>query len=292
MKKVSTTPIQNRCEFVLLWDIVDGNANGNPDMDDMPRMDLETQQGLATDVCLKRKVRNYVLEKFQDKAPFLIYYKQNAILNDIHKAAHDKVKKADSTQAVQQAQKYLCDNYWDVRTFGGVMNTGLSCGNVTGPVEIGFSRSVDPILPQNHTITRCSATNKKEPKKLKKGRLDEERNQTMGRKYTIPYALFRTEGYVVVSNAQKSGFSERDLDILWDALVNMFEIDRSSRKGRMSARKLVVFKHESPLGNARAVELFDQVEVKLTKKVPRAYSDYKVTLKKAPKKGVKVIEYL
>jgi CRISPR-associated protein Csd2 len=286
--------VEHRYEFVLLWDCVDGNANGNPDMDDMPRMDLETRQGLVSDVCVKRKVRNYILEKFQDKSPYQIYYKQNAILNDIHKIAHGKVKKVNPALAVQEAQKYLCQNYWDIRTFGGVMNTGMSCGNVTGPVEIGFSRSIDPIFIQNHTITRCSATKKKESKKLEKGRLDEERNQTMGRKHTVPYALFRTEGYVVVSNAVKSGMSNKDLEILWDALVNMFEIDRSSRKGKMTAHKLIIFKHNSSLGNARASELFDLIDVKSTKKTPRAFSDYKVSIKKLPAsiKGVSVTEYL
>jgi len=276
--------IKNRYEFVYFFDVENGNPNGDPDAGNMPRIDPETSYGLVTDVCLKRKIRNFVEIVKSNKTPYEIYIREKAILNNTHKRAHQAVgvvEKADTKKRkgtgdeVEQARMWMCRNFYDVRTFGAVMSTGVNCGQVRGPVQINFARSIDAIVPMDVSITRMAVATEKEAEQQSGD------NRTMGRKHIVPYALYRAEGYVSANLAAQTGFSDDDLKLLWEALANMFDHDHSAARGKMNARKLIVFKHESALGNAPAHKLFELVEVHRTteaEKPPRAFSDYEVTV--------------
>lgn len=290
----SNTPINNRYEFVLLYDVENGNPNGDPDAGNMPRIDPETGHGIVTDVCLKRKIRNYAEMVKGDALGYRIHIKEGTPLNQNHIEAYQAVdglepgKKADLA-GVDKARQWMCANFFDVRTFGAVMTTGDNCGQVRGPVQINFSRSIDPISQQEVTITRQAVTRKDD--------IDKER--TMGRKHIVPYGLYRAEGYVSAKlandGAKGTGFSEADLELLWNALANMFEHDHSAARGKMATRKLIVFKHDSDLGNAPSHLLFDLIKVKRKPEVdvPRCFADYAVSIDidKKPE-GVSIIEKL
>jgi CRISPR-associated protein Csd2 len=287
------TTLSNRYEFVLLYDVENGNPNGDPDAGNMPRIDPETGYGIVTDVCLKRKIRNYVEMVKGDAASYRIYIKEGIPLNANHKEAYLAVglepgKKA-SVEGVNKARTWMCQNFYDIRTFGAVLMVGDNCGQVRGPVQINFSRSIDPIVQQEVTVTRLTVTREEEA--------DKER--TMGRKHIVPYGLYRAEGYISAKLANDptkgTGFSEEDLNLFWDALVNMFEHDHSAARGKMAARRLIVFKHESDLGNAPSHKLFELVKVE--KKdgvvVPRQFGDYVVIVNKdGVPQGVTLIEKL
>ncbi len=276
--------IQNRYDFVYIFDVENGNPNGDPDARNMPRIDPETSHGLTTDVCLKRKVRNYIETVKSDETPYRIYIKEKAILNKIHDEALDAIGAAGKAgekgkrgkgEEVEKARKWLCDNFFDIRTFGAVLMTDKNCGQVRGPVQFNFARSIDPIVPIDISITRVAVTTEREAERQEGG------NRTMGRKHIVPYALYRTEGYISANLAEKTGFSDSDLHLFWDALSNMFEHDHSAARGKMIARKLIVFKHATPLGNAPSQKLFDRVKVERVRnegKQPRAFSDYRVSL--------------
>ncbi|TRZ50062.1 type I-C CRISPR-associated protein Cas7/Csd2 [bacterium] len=288
-----TTPIKNRYEFVLLYDVENGNPNGDPDAGNMPRIDPETGYGIVTDVCLKRKIRNYVELVKGDAAGYRIYVKEGTPLNQNHVEAYIAVglkpgEKASVPQ-VNEARKWLCANFFDVRTLVVVMTTGDNCGQVRGPIQINFSRSMDPIVQQEVTITRQTVTRIE----------DAEKERTMGRKHIVPYGLYRVEGYVSAKLANDktkgTGFSAEDLELFWEALVNMFEHDHSAARGKMATRKLVIFKHESELGNAPSHQLFELVKVSKAGKAnpPRSFSDYEVSIDAASAPvGVTVIEKL
>lgn len=276
-------PIKNRYDFVLLFDVENGNPNGDPDAGNMPRIDPETNYGLVTDVCLKRKIRNYVETVKEDAPGYQIYIKEGVPLNTSDQRAYlalqvdekdVKKSKKDNPDLDDQIRRFMCSNFYDIRTFGAVMTTfvkaALNCGQVRGPVQISFARSIDPIVQQEVTITRVAIT--KESDAEKKG-------TEMGRKHTVPYALYRAEGYVSANLARKStGFSQSDLDLLWEAIMNMFEHDHSASRGKMAVRELIIFKHDNELGNAPAHKLFELVRVqkKDPAAAPRAYSDYEV----------------
>ncbi len=285
-------PVKNRYEFVLLFDVKDGNPNGDPDAGNLPRIDPETGNGLVTDVCLKRKVRNYVQMMKADKSEMKIFVKEKAVLNNLIGEAHEQEfvksqeKEADKTEA---ARKWMCENYFDIRTFGAVMSTGKNAGQVRGPVQFGFARSKDRIFTGEHTITRMAVATEAEAEKQKGG------NRTMGRKFTIPYGLYEIHGFISAPLAKQTGFSEDDLALFWDALLNMFDHDRSAARGEMAPQKLIVFKHDSELGNAPAQKLFKLISVKKKESLgdapPRSFDDYEVSLSEAPA-GVELIEKL
>ena len=284
--------MKNRYEFVVLFDVENGNPNGDPDAGNMPRIDPESGLGLVTDVCLKRKIRNYIEMVKEDEAGYKIYIKENVPLNRSDREACEslgvtetedkkvtdalkKLKKSDP-DADLKLRDYMCKNFYDIRTFGAVMTTfvkaSLNCGQVRGPVQLGFARSIDPIISQEVTITRVAITTEKDA---------ENKSTEMGRKSIVPYGLYRVEGYVSANLARKvTGFSEEDLDLLWDAIINMFENDHSAARGKMAVRELIVFKHSKELGDCPAYKLFDAVEVKKNETVeyPRKYQDYKVTI--------------
>ncbi len=266
--------IKNRYDFVLFFDVQDGNPNGDPDAGNLPRMDAETGYGLVTDVCLKRKVRNFVHLVKEAKRPFDIFIKEKAVLNNLIDEAHevDEVKKQEKpAEKVESARQWMCANYYDIRTFGAVMSTGKNAGQVRGPVQLTFSRSVDPIIATEHSITRMAVTTDADAEKQQGD------NRTMGRKYTVPYALYRAHGFISPHLASQTGFSEDDLELFWQALRDMFDHDRSAARGLMGTRKLVVFKHDSALGNASAQQLFEMVANPSRKdfeKPARAFSDY------------------
>ena len=283
-------PIRNRYEFVVLFDVENGNPNGDPDAGNMPRIDPETGYGLVTDVCLKRKIRNYV-EMVKEGVPgYRIYIKDGVPLNASDREACEYLGIEASKEALKAAKKndehidekirdFMCQNFYDIRTFGAVMTTfvkgALNCGQVRGPVQLGFARSVDPILPQEVTITRVAITTEADA---------ENKGTEMGRKYIVPYGLYRVEGYVSANLARKTtGFSEDDLNLLWTAILNMFENDHSAARGNMAVRELIVFKHDSEFGNAPAYKLFDTVKVAHKPDVvaPRSYSDYTVEVNEA-----------
>jgi CRISPR-associated protein Csd2 len=278
--------IQNRYEFVYLFDVENGNPNGDPDAGNMPRIDPETNFGLVTDVCLKRKIRNYIDIIKQNISPYEIYIREKSILNQTHERAHQAVgvedkgegkKRKGAGDEVEKARAWMCQNFYDVRTFGAVMSTDVNCGQVRGPVQINFARSIEPIVPTEVTITRMAVATEKEAEQQSGD------NRTMGRKHIVPYALYRAEGYVSAHLAAKTGFSEEDLKLLWEALINMFDHDHSAARGKMNARKLIVFKHDTALGNAPAHKLFDLVKVKRSNdevKPARAFSDYIVDIEK------------
>ncbi|NLZ46325.1 MAG: type I-C CRISPR-associated protein Cas7/Csd2 [Clostridiales bacterium] len=290
--------INNRYEFVILFDVENGNPNGDPDAGNMPRIDPETSIGLVTDVCLKRKIRNYinlvkeVKEGEEREKGYNILVMPDKSLNSKFTNAYEKLdlpvkQKGKKPDHVKAARDYMCQNYFDVRAFGAVMSTGDDpCGIVRGPIQINFAKSIDPIFIQDFTITRQARTTDER----------QESGQTeMGKKSIVPYGLYRAEGYVSASLAQKvTGFSEKDLKLLWTAIINMFEDDRSAARGKMSVRKLYVFKHQSTIGNAPANVLFDKIEV--TKKegviAPRNFKDYEISVDKNMPEGVKYIEKL
>jgi CRISPR-associated protein Csd2 len=281
--------IKNRYEFVLLFDVENGNPNGDPDMGNMPRVDPQTGYGIVTDVCLKRKIRDYVDLLKNGTKGYDIYVRSGAVLNLQNKKAYDEVKPKDlkkpKKEEALELTKFMCENFFDIRAFGAVMTTEVNCGQVRGPVQINFARSQDPIFQQEITVTRCAVTNEK----------DAEKGQTMGKKQIVPYGLYRAEGYVSANLAKKTtGFSEKDLALLWESLVNMFEHDHSASRGKLSARKLIVFKHDSELGCCQSHILFDKIKVeRLSKDLPpRSFADYKVTVAKDVPKGVEVIEKL
>lgn len=276
--------LQNRYDFVLLFDVKDGNPNGDPDAGNLPRVDAETGRGLVTDVSLKRKVRNFVGLVKEGQPPFEIYVKEKGILNKQHERAYVAIgaedelksdkKRKGAGDTVEQARQWMCANFYDVRTFGAVMSTGVNCGQVRGPVQITFARSVDPVVASEHSITRMAVATEAEAEKQSGD------NRTMGRKFTIPYGLYVAHGFVSAHLADQTGFSDSDLELLWQALGNMFEHDRSAARGEMATRGLYVFKHEGKLGNAPAYSLFERVKAELKDKdsVPRSFSDYAVTI--------------
>jgi len=286
--------LDNRYDFVFLFDVKDGNPNGDPDAGNLPRVDAETGRGLVTDVCLKRKVRNYIaMTKDQTEITkelnghdrrFEIYVKEKAILNDQHRRAYAGIGKEDliegeggkrkGGESVSEARSWMCKNFYDVRTFGAVMSTGINCGQVRGPIQITFARSVDPIVTHEHSITRMAVATRAEAEK------QEGDNRTMGRKFTVPYGLYVAHGFVSAHLADQTGYSEDDLALLWEALSNMFEHDRSAARGEMTTRGLYAFKHESKLGNAPAHSLFERVCVdRNTGDGPaRAFGDYTVSV--------------
>ena len=274
--------LQNRYDFVLLFDVKDGNPNGDPDAGNLPRVDAETGCGLVTDVSLKRKVRNFVGLVKEEQPPFEIYVKEKGVLNRQHERAYvgigaedelksDKKRKG-SGDSVEKARQWMCKNFFDVRTFGAVMSTGVNCGQVRGPVQLTFARSVDPVVASEHSITRMAVATEAEAEKQSGD------NRTMGRKFTIPYGLYVAHGFVSAHLANQTGFSADDLELFWQSLGNMFEHDRSAARGEMSTRGLYVFEHESKLGNAQAFSLFDRVQVEKKSDVPRSFSDYVVNV--------------
>lgn len=274
--------LSNRYDFVLLFEVKDGNPNGDPDAGNLPRLDAETGHGLVTDVSLKRKVRNFVGLVKGETPPYEIYVKEKAILNKTHERAYEGIGKADLLKgddkkrkggdAVGEAREWMCKNFFDVRTFGAVMSTGVNCGQVRGPVQLTFARSVDPVIAQEHSITRMAVATEAEAEKQGGD------NRTMGRKHTVPYGLYVAHGFVSSFLAKQTGFSEDDLELLWQALAQMFEHDRSAARGEMATRGLYVFKHDSELGNAPAHALFERIQVSKNTDVPRSFKDYGVTV--------------
>jgi len=295
--------LNHRYDFVLLFDVKDGNPNGDPDAGNLPRLDAESGHGLVTDVSLKRKVRNYVGMVNGFKPPFDIYIKEKGVLERTHRAAYEaigatdelsdegkdakkKAKRKGSEDSVRKARDWICHNFFDVRSFGAVMSTGVNCGQVRGPVQLTFARSIDPVVTSEHSITRMAVATEKEAES------QDGDNRTMGRKHTVPYGLYRSHGFVSAFLAKQTGFGDADLDLFLKALEDMFEHDRSAARGEMATRGLIVFKHESELGNAHAHSLFDRVKIKRKEgvEVPRAFSDYELTIDEAGMPaGVKMI---
>ncbi|MTI95232.1 MAG: type I-C CRISPR-associated protein Cas7/Csd2 [Firmicutes bacterium] len=282
--------IKNRYEFVVLLDVENGNPNGDPDAGNMPRIDAETNHGIITDVCLKRKIRNYVELAKEESEGFKIYVKDGAILNKQHETAYvglgidPKDEKASKANR-EPLRDFMCKNFYDVRAFGAVMTTKINCGQVRGPIQLNFARSVDPIVTQELTITRMAVTTEADAEK---------KSTEMGRKHVVPYALYKTEGYISANLARKTtGFTEEDLKLFWEAIINMFEHDHSAARGKMAVRKLVVFKHDNELGNAPSHKLFELIKVKKKEqtKPARAYDDYNVEIDCANvPEGVSLIE--
>ncbi|MEM7676196.1 MAG: type I-C CRISPR-associated protein Cas7/Csd2 [Myxococcota bacterium] len=267
--------LTNRYDFVLFFDVSNGNPNGDPDAGNLPRMDPETSQGLVSDVSIKRKIRNYVADAASGSERYAIYVAENAILNEQHRKAYRAVRDGDgkvekgnklsptNDDEMKQLRKWMCDNFFDVRTFGAVMSTGINCGQVRGPIQFGFGRSVDPIMPLEISITRMAATNEAEKKKQAEGADDDARsdNRTMGRKHIVPYGLYRIHGYINAKLAQQTGFTDDDLELVKQALANMYDLDRSAARGEMASRRCIAFKHDSALGNAPAHKLLDRIKV-------------------------------
>ena len=286
------TELKNRYDFMLVFDVKDGNPNGDPDAGNLPRVDSETGEGLVTDVCLKRKVRNYVQLTKGTEAGYDIFVKEKAVLNSLVEDAYAElgidanVKKPAKGEEIDKGRALMCKKFYDIRTFGAVMSTGANAGQVRGPVQLTFARSIDPIVTLEHSVTRMAVTKVE----------DIEKERTMGRKNTVPYGLYVACGFVSPALAAQTGFSEEDLEILWTALVNMFDQDHSAARGMMATQKLIIFKHDSALGNAPSHKLFDLV--KIAKKedvvVPRKFADYEVTdvaaIRSALPSGVEVIE--
>ncbi|MEG2211984.1 MAG: type I-C CRISPR-associated protein Cas7/Csd2 [Raoultibacter sp.] len=293
-------PIKNRYDFVFYFDVVNGNPNGDPDAGNMPRVDPDTNIGIVSDVCLKRKVRNYVdllkgelindPDIQQGELGYKIYVQEAAVLNDRNKKAYvhydltpasKKLPKNKEDQA--RVTHFMCDNFFDIRAFGAVMTTEINCGQVRGPIQICFAESADPVLPQEMSITRMAVTNEK----------DTEKERTMGRKQYVPYGLYRAEGFISASLAEKTGFCQKDLDLFCEALMNMFENDRSAARGLMTSRRLILFKHESKIGNAPASNLFDAITAtKLTDAEARKFTDYEIAIdESAIPEGVSISSY-
>lgn len=291
--------IKNRYDFVIFFDVENGNPNGDPDAGNMPRIDPETGHGIITDVCLKRKIRNYVETVKEDTQGYRIYIKEKVPLNRSDMEAFTflgidekniKEKKKENPNIDREIRDFMCKNFFDIRTFGAVMTTfvknSLNCGQVRGPVQLGFAKSVDAIVPQEVTITRVAITTEKDAA---------DKNTEMGRKYIVPYALYKAEGYISANLARRvTGFSEEDLELLWEAIINMFEIDHSAARGNMAVRKLIVFRHDSELGNAPAFQLFDKVKVmrKDMSKAARCYEDYELSIDSEMPLGVTCIQMI
>ena len=268
--------ITKRSDFVLLFDVMDGNPNGDPDAGNLPRVDAETGEGIVTDVCLKRKVRNFVELAKNGEPRYAIYVREGAVLNRLHTDGYGEAgvdlrsgKKKARRDDVKKVRKYMCGNYFDVRTFGAVMSTEVNAGQVRGPVQLTFGRSVGPIVSFDHSITRMAVTNER----------DLAKERTMGRKSTVPYGLYRAHGFISAALAGDTGFSDEDQNLLFRALAEMFEHDRSAARGMMSTRGLYVFEHESELGSAPAHALFERVSVTRRAEAPRSFSDFKITVK-------------
>lgn len=268
------TTLSRRHDFVLIFDVTNGNPNGDPDAGNLPRLDPETNHGLVSDVSLKRKLRNYVNLARTGEEGHHIYVQEGSILNEKHRQAYaairgDEKSKKDaklnpkSDDEAKALRDWMCANFFDVRTFGAVMSTGINCGQVKGPVQMTFARSVEPILPVEISITRMAATNEKEKKERVEGADDNERtdNRTMGRKHIVPYGLYVAHGFISAKFAERTGFSDADLDLLFEALTTMFEHDRSAARGEMTTRKLIDFAHDNALGNAPAHTLFERVRI-------------------------------
>ena len=282
--------VSKRYDFVVFFDVKDGNPNGDPDGGNLPRVDAETGNGLITDVCLKRKIRNFVGLKYEDESPYSIFVKEKAILNntierayssleiDLNAPAADGKKRNKPGQGqgeeIDRAKDFLCKNFFDIRTFGAVLSTGANAGQVRGPVQLTFARSIDPVVSLEHSITRMAVATEAEAEKQGGD------NRTMGRKFTIPYGLYRAHGFVSAPLAQQTGFSEGDLELLWEALAMMFESDRSAARGLMGTRKLYVFEHSSKMGNTSVQPLFDAITVKRNdeNKPARDFSDYTISV--------------
>lgn len=275
--------LNKRYDFLFFFDIKDGNPNGDPDAGNLPRIDPETGNGLVTDVCLKRKVRNYIGLLKNEEPPYEIYIKEKAILNNQNARAYQALNidlskdegERKGGNKIDEARAWMCKNFYDIRAFGAVMSTKINCGQVRGPVQMTFARSVEPVVTLEHSITRMAVSTETEAEKQGGD------NRTMGRKFTIPYGLYRCQGFVSAPLAKQTGFSQEDLDLFWEALQNMFENDRSAARGLMSARRLVVFEHHSAMGNANAQDLFDRVKVERTidSTVPaRDFSCYRIML--------------
>lgn len=274
--------ITHRYEFVYFFDVTNGNPNGDPDAGNLPRLDPETNQGLVTDVALKRKIRNYVSLEKESEPGYAIYMQEKSVLNNQHKQAYaalglePETKKLPKDEAkARELTAWMCKNFFDIRAFGAVMTTEVNSGQVRGPIQLAFASSVDPVLPMEVAITRVAVTNEK----------DLEKERTMGRKHILPYGLFRVHGFISAKLAERTGFSEDDLQLLWRALVNLFEHDRSAARGEMAARKLIVFEHDNAMGNAPAHLLFDRVKVARVDgqaaTPARAFSDYRIDIDKA-----------
>lgn len=316
------TTLANRYDFTLIFDVQNGNPNGDPDAGNMPRLDPETNKGLVTDVSLKRKVRNYIELAKSGQDGFHIYVEEGAILNEKHRQAY-KALRPDDAKASKEAKlnpkddaeavklrDFMCANFFDVRTFGAVMSTGINCGQVKGPVQMTFASSVEPIMPLEISITRMAATNEAEKKQKAEGDDSSDRtdNRTMGRKHIVPYGLYVANGFISAKFAERTGFSESDLDLLFEALIGMFEHDRAAARGQMATRKLIVFKHEHPMGNAPAHALFDRIRIgrnvdgefreiddkRIGNEPPaRKFTDYTVTIDRENlPAGVEIIEKL
>lgn len=275
--------LDKRYDFVFFFDVKDGNPNGDPDAGNLPRVDAETGFGLVTDVCIKRKVRNYIGLLKKEQPPYEIYVKEKAILNNQHARAYQALNidlskdegKRKGGDKIEEARAWMCKNFYDVRAFGAVMSTGINCGQVRGPVQLTFARSIEPVVTLEHSITRMAVATEAEAEKQGGD------NRTMGRKFTIPYGLYRAYGFVSAPLAKQTGFSQEDLNLFWEALQNMFENDRSAARGLMSTRRIIIFEHSSLMGNASAHELFDRVKVERSTdptKPARDFSDYKVML--------------
>lgn len=302
--------IKNRYDFIFLFDVKDGNPNGDPDFDNMPRTDEETNQGLITDVCIKRKVRNYVQLHKDLLSPYDIFIRDGNILNPLIQEKRDEADKIeqDEKKAIEKGRAAMCSQYFDIRTFGAVMSTGdekvddidngekdkkkttkkkiKGLGVVRGPVQLTFARSIDPVYTKSHTVTRCCITKEKDA---------DDKNNTMGNKNTVSYGLYRMHGFISATDAAKCSFTENDKELLFEALINAFENDRAAARGEMNPRALIVFKHESHLGNARAGQLFDLVKVEKKEGVefPRSFSDYIVSInKEGLPQGVTITELI
>jgi CRISPR-associated protein Csd2 len=286
----------NRYDFIFLFDAKDANPNGDPDAGNLPRVDAETGNGLVTDVCLKRKIRNFVALKNGGESPYGIYFSEKAVLNNLHLQAYEAIgekpepkKLPKDVEKARQLTAFMCRNFYDIRTFGAVMSTEVNCGQVRGPVQLSFARSIDPIVASEHAITRSSVTNAKD--------LEQGKDRTMGRKFTIPYALYQAQGFVNPFLAEQTGFGDGDLDLLWESLTNAFQFDQSAARpaGSMASRRLLVFKHDSKLGCAPSHKLFELVNVEAKdKSVPaRSFADYEVTINKgALPEGVELLDLI
>ncbi len=287
-----------RYDFVYLFDVKDGNPNGDPDAGNLPRIDPETGHGLVTDVCLKRKIRNYVGLVHKEEPPFEIYVKEKAVLNLQHERAYteyelkpEKRKLPKKEEDAKKVTAWMCGNFFDIRAFGAVMSTDVNCGQVRGPIQFGFARSIEPIVSQEHALTRCAVTTEKEAKDQSGD------NRTMGRKFTVPYGLYRVHGFINPHLAAQTGFdnNSKDLDLLWDSLEQMFEADRSAARGEMAPQSLIVFEHEDSLGNAPAHKLFERVSVSRKEngngewRPARCFTDFDVQVSEADlPKGITV----
>lgn len=283
------TAIANRYEFALLFDVENGNPNGDPDAGNMPRFDPETGHGLVTDVCLKRKIRNHVALAKEGAQGFNIYIQEKAVLSTQRKPAYAAAKSASVENTVEYARDWMCKNFYDIRTFGAVMSTKENnCGQVRGPIQIAFAKSVEPIVSQEVSITRMAVETEAEAKK------QDGDNRTMGRKHIVPYGLYVAHGFVSAPLAEKTGFNEEDLKVLWNALINMFEHDRSAARGLMSSQRLIVFKHQDKLGNAPAHKLFDLIDIRRaegSEGPARSFKDFNVSVGSVPA-GVEMIKML